>query len=68
MTDTSVLVEQCVEQLCRAGCSKVYGYIRLLEQDQVFPEVMHLSVAERSRVRQQLVAIMKVYDGKVCDE
>lgn len=68
MPEKSVLVEQCVERLCRAGCSKVYGYISELEQGRSFPEVAHLSAAERSRVRDQLVSIMKVYDGKVCDD
>lgn len=68
MPEKSGLVEQCVERLCRAGCSKVYGYISQLEEGCTFPEVAHLSATERSRVHDQLVSIMKVYDGKVCDD
>lgn len=68
MPEKSVRVDQCVERLCRAGCSKVYAYISQLEQGRTFPEVEHLSAAERGRVRDQLVSIMKVYDGKVCDD
>ena len=68
MPEKSVLVDQCVEKLCRAGCSKVYGYISELEQGHTFAEVAHLSAAERGRVRDQLVAIMQVYNGKVCDD
>jgi len=68
MPEKSVFIDQCVERLCRAGCSKVYGYISQLEQGRTFPEVAHLSVAERSRVRDQLVSIMKVYNGKACDD
>jgi hypothetical protein len=68
MPNKSVLVEQCVEKLCRSGCSKVYGYISQLEQGRTFAEVAHLSATERSRVRDQMVSIMEVYNGKMCDD
>ena len=67
MPDSTKRVEQCVEILCKAGCSRVYVYIEALQNDEVFPEVAHLTVAERKTVLAQLVAIMKVYGGGICD-
>jgi hypothetical protein len=67
MPESSKRVEQCVENLCKAGCGRVYVYIEALQQDEIFPEVVHLSPVERKKVLDQLVAIMKVYGGGVCD-
>ncbi len=68
MPDNPAAVDHCVEVLCHHGCNKVYTYITLLEQGREFPEVAHLSDADRGRVLHQLVAIMKVYDGGVCGD
>lgn len=67
MPNSPKRVEQCVETLCKAGCSRVYVYIETLQNGEVFPEVAHLSALERQMVLSQLVAIMKVYGGGVCD-
>jgi hypothetical protein len=56
-------VDECVEALCRQGCSMVYRYINALQQDRGFPEVAELSSAERLTVLAELVAIMDIYDG-----
>lgn len=60
-------VEQCVEDLCKTGCSRVHLYIELLQKGEIFPEVAHLSAQERRNVLAQLVTIMKVYSGRICD-
>jgi hypothetical protein len=67
MPDNSKRIDQCVENLCMSGCSRVYDYIESLQQGEVFPEVAHLSALERQMVLSQLVAIMRVYGGGVCD-
>jgi ABC-type ATPase with predicted acetyltransferase domain len=56
-------VDECVEALCRQGCSMVYRYINVLQQNGEFPEVAGLSAAERMTVLAELVAIMAIYDG-----
>ncbi len=66
MSGQSKKVEACIEALCQLGCNQVNGYIKALQMGEEFPEVAHLSVAERREVLLELIAIMKVYDG-VCD-
>jgi hypothetical protein len=56
-------VDECVEALCRQGCSMVYGFINTLHQGGELPEVADLSAAERLTVLAELVAIMDIYDG-----
>jgi hypothetical protein len=67
MPDSTKRVEHCVEILCKTGCSSVYVYIEALQKDEIFPEVAHLSEVERKEVLAQLVAIMQVYGGGICD-
>ena len=67
MPDSTKRVEHCVETLCKTGCSRVYVYIEALQKDEKFPEVAHLSEVERKEVLAQLVAIMQVYGGGICD-
>lgn len=65
--DDNQAVEECVETLCRAGCSVVQRYLDQLEQGEVFPEVAHLSAADRSLIHARLQSIMKIYAGRECD-
>jgi len=56
-------VDECIEALCRQGCSMVYRYINELQQHGEFPEVADLTATERLTVLAELVAIMDIYDG-----
>jgi hypothetical protein len=56
-------IDECIEALCRQGCSKVYRHIDALQRSEEFPDVAGLSEAERLLVLAELVAIMDIYDG-----
>jgi hypothetical protein len=64
MPDNDSALEQCVETLCRAGCSVVRGYLGQLGRGEVFPAVAHLSASDCSRIHAQLQSIMNVYAGR----
>ena len=55
-------VTECVEGLCRKGCTEVRGIIDALESKQAIPETEHLTEEERAIVLGELKAIMAVYD------
>jgi len=64
MAELDSKLERCVEALCHHGCDAVSTYIEALGAGQVFAEVAGLTVAERHRVRDELVSIMMPYEGK----
>ncbi len=55
-------VSQCVEALCECGCTAVRATISALEEGHPVPLVEGLSQEERQSVRDELKAIMSVYD------
>ncbi len=64
MVELDSKLERCVETLCHHGCDAVSTYIEALGAGQVFAEVVGLTVAERRRVRDELVSIMTPYEGR----
>ena len=56
-------VDQCVENLCSQGCSRVYGYIADLQDGVEFPEVEGLDREERRQVLKELISVMAAYNG-----
>ena len=58
-------VDDCIESLCRKGCSSVRHDIADLEQGRSLPETRDLTAEEALAVLSELKSIMEVYGG-VC--
>ena len=58
-------IDACIEAICKKGCQEVRREIRLLEQGQPLPELLHLSQTARQSVLSELKSIMSVY-GDSC--
>jgi hypothetical protein len=53
----------CVEQLCQAGCKRVYEYIDALRAGRRLTEIGPLTLSERESLLDELTSIMAVYDS-----
>jgi len=56
-----VSVESSVELICNKGCQTVRDDIAALEREELIPEVIGMSVAERQAVLVELQKVMAVY-------
>jgi hypothetical protein len=56
-------VDRCVEFLCQQGCRKVTEVIGELRRGRVVPGMEGMNATDRSRVLQELVSIMSIYQG-----
>lgn len=57
-------VSHCIEVLCQKGCREVWCIIDALDRGEPLPETQHLNSVEVAQVRNELKAIMAVYEGK----
>ena len=60
----SELASQCIDALCQCGCDAVRATITALEAGAVVPQVQDLTEEERTKVLNELIAIMSVYDSR----
>lgn len=60
----SELASQCIDALCQCGCEAVRATITALEVGAVVPQVQDLTEEERTKVLNELRAIMSVYDSR----
>ena len=61
---TTPFIDQRITQICELGCTRVMEIIVILEQGQSAPETDGLLDAERALVRDELKAIMAVYNTR----
>jgi len=55
-------MEWCVEQLCQAGCERVYEHMDALRAGRRLPETGTLTRSERQSLLVELTSIMAVYE------
>lgn len=60
----SELASQCIDALCQCGCEAVRATITALEVGAVVPQVQDLTEEDRTKVLNELKAIMAVYDSR----
>jgi len=59
-----VMINECIEALCRSGCAAVRATILALEKGQDVAQVSGLAENERRVVLEELKTIMAVYDER----
>jgi len=64
MPHNNVKLQHIIEQLCAAGCERVYEVIDIMERQESTTETAHLSTQESEIVLQELKNIMAVYKQK----
>ncbi len=52
-----------VEQVCQAGCKRVYEHIDALRAGRRLTEIGSLTLSERQSLLDELVSIMAVYES-----
>ncbi len=57
-------LQSCVEAICAEGCTHVREVIRRLHENRPPAELARLDAESRRLVRQELEAIMAVYDAR----
>lgn len=60
----SMTSSQCIEMICKQGCTSVREVINRLEDGQLVDELKHLETKEQDHVLHELKTIMSVYDSK----